>query len=191
MSQLNTPQGLALDSSRGILYIADTGNHRIMAYPSSGATSGIVVAGITGSGGSNTNQLNAPTGLYLDVSSNTLYIANCNSHNIVRWVVNATTWTLIAGSANGQSGYSSILFYSPIDLTFDYMGNLYVADSNNHRIQFFLSGQFNGSTIAGITGVSASAANTLDGPQSMALDSNLNLYVADSGNSRVQKFQRY
>lgn len=162
-----------------------------MAYPSSGAASGIVAFGITGSGGSNNNQLNAPTGLYFDVSSNSLYIANCNSHNILRWVVNATTWTLIAGSANGQSGFTSILLNNPTDLIFDYMGNLYVADSSNNRIQFFLSGQFNGTTIAGITGVSANTANTLYSPQSMALDSNLNLYVADSWNNRIQKIQRY
>ena len=73
-----------------------------MAYYS-GATAGIVVAGGNNQG-SLSNQLNYPLGIYLDMSSNSLYIANNNDHNIVRWVVNASSWTLIAGSANGQSG---------------------------------------------------------------------------------------
>ena len=186
---MNTPHGLASDSSRRILYIADTNNHRIISY-SYGVAAGTVVAGGNGQG-SLSNQLNTPTGLYLDASSNSLYITNYYGHNIVRWVVNASTWTLIAGNANGQSGSTSTTLNSPADLTFDYMGNLYVADNGNNRVQLFLSGSLYGITIAGITNVAASAPNTLNGPQSVTLDSSLNLYVVDSGNNRVQKFQRY
>jgi sugar lactone lactonase YvrE len=160
-----------------------------MSY-SFGATAGIVVAGGNGQGSAN-NQLNNPCGIYLHVSSNSLYIANTNDHNIVLWVVNASSWTLIAGNANGQSGPTSTMLNSPTDVTLDYMGNLYVTDNGNDRIQFFLSGQFTGTTIAGILGVYASTANTLDAPQSVTLDSDLNLYVADSGNNRIQKFQLY
>jgi sugar lactone lactonase YvrE len=188
LSQLNTPHGLALDSSGRTLYISDTNNHRIISYPF-GAVAGIVVAGGNGQGTLN-NQLNEPTGLYFDVSSNSFYVANSDAHNIVRWVVNASTWTLIAGSDNGQIGATSTMLYYPTDVTFDYMGNMYVADNFNNRIQLFLSGQVNGTTIAGITGVSASTTNTLDAPQSVTLDSNLNLYVVDTGNSRVQKVER-
>jgi tripartite motif-containing protein 71 len=192
---LNNPHGLALDSSRGILYIADTYNHRIISYrislgPCTAAGGGCAIALGTTPGTQN-NQLNSPTGIYLDGSSNSLYIANSNANNIVRWALNASTWTLIAGNANGQYGPTSTTLNSPTDLTFDYLGNLYVADSGNNRIQFFLPGQFNGTTIAGITSVYTTAANTLDSPQSMALDSSLNLYVVDSGNNRIQKFVRY
>ena len=160
-----------------------------MSY-SSGATAGIVVAGGNGQGTLN-NQLNLPAGIYLDMSSNSLYIANNNAHNIVRWVVNASTWTLIAGNTNGQSGPTSTMLYSPTDVTLDYMGNVYVTDSGNSRIQLFLPGIFNGTTIAGITHVYSNAANAFDVPQSVTLDSNLNLYVVDTGNNRIQRFQRY
>jgi DNA-binding beta-propeller fold protein YncE len=153
---------------------------------------GVATLALGGNGqGTANNQLNSPMGLYFDVLSNSLYIANNNAHNILRWMMNATTWTLIAGNANGQFGPTSIMLYSPTDITFDYMDNLYVTDNGNNRIQFFLSGEFNATTIAGITGVYSSTAYTLAGPQSVTLDSNLNLYVADSGNNRVQKFQRY
>jgi tripartite motif-containing protein 71 len=185
---LNTPHGLALDSSGRTVYISDTYNHRIISYPF-GAVTGIVVAGANGQGSLN-NQLNVPMGLYLDVSSNSFYIANSNEHNIVRWVVNASIWTLIAGNANGQIGFTPTMLYYPTDVTLDYMGNVYVTDNNNNRIQLFLSGQFNGTTIAGITSVSANAANTLNGPQSVTLDSNLNLYVVNTSNNRILKFER-
>jgi sugar lactone lactonase YvrE len=160
-----------------------------MSY-SPGATAGIVVAGGNGQGSYN-NQLNIPFGIYLNVSSNSLYIANNNGHNIVSWVVNASSWTLIAGNGNEQSGPTSTMLNSPTDVTFDYMGNVYVTDNGNDRIQFFLSGEFTGTTIAGILDIYASTANTLDAPQSVTLDSDLNLYVVDSGNNRIQKFQRY
>jgi sugar lactone lactonase YvrE len=160
-----------------------------MSY-SSGATAGMVVAGGNNQGSAN-NQLNTPFGIYLDVPSNSLYIANKNDHNIVNWVVNASSWTLIAGNANGQSGPTSTTLNSPTDVTLDSMGNLYVTDNGNDRIQFFLAGEFTGTTIAGILGTYASATNALDAPQSVTLDSDLNLYVVDSGNNRIQKFQRY
>ncbi|CAF3468611.1 unnamed protein product, partial [Rotaria socialis] len=123
-------------------------------------------------------------------SSNSLFIANSNAHNIVRWVVNASTWTLMAGTPNGQSGSISTMLNFPTDFAFDSSGNLYVADTNNDRVQLFLSGKLNGTTIAGLTSQSGSTAVLLNVPRSITLDSALNLYVVDSGNSRIQKFQR-
>jgi len=71
------------------------------------------------------------------------------------------------------------------------MGNLYVADRSNTRVQFFLAGQIEGRTIAGITGVFGSNSTLLNQPYEIAFDNQLNLYVADSYGNRVQKFLRY
>ena len=71
------------------------------------------------------------------------------------------------------------------------MSNLYVVDHYNYRVQFFLAGQSTGSTVAGATSVPGSNANLLNGPFSVALDSQLNMYVADTSNERVQTFLRY
>jgi hypothetical protein len=71
------------------------------------------------------------------------------------------------------------------------MGNVYVADRGNHRIQLFLTDQLVGTTIAGITGLHGPNSTMLDTPFSVALDSQLNLYVADTNNQRIQKFLRY
>ncbi|CAF4220772.1 unnamed protein product, partial [Rotaria sordida] len=102
-----------------------------------------------------------------------------------------STWTVVAGNSSGFSGATSTDLNSPLEATFDPMGNMYVADRNNHRIQFFHDGQLNGTTIAGITNISGNNATTLNWPRSVRLDSQLNLYVADSNNHRIQKFLRY
>ncbi|CAF2249519.1 unnamed protein product [Rotaria magnacalcarata] len=188
-TQLYTPRGLARDSSTGTLYIADSGNHRIMSY-ASGASSGTVAAGGNGAG-TLTTQLYTPTGVYLDSSTNSLFIANLGANNIVCWVLGATGWTLVAGHPAGSLGSTSTLLYSPYGLTLDSMGNVYVADTSNDRIQFFLAGQTNATTIAGVTGIAGATNQLLYFPYAVALDSTLNLYVVDTWNYRILKFQRY
>ncbi|CAF3832133.1 unnamed protein product, partial [Rotaria sordida] len=187
-NQLDQPYGIARDSNTGTLYIADTNNNRIMSY-ASGASNGTLVAGGNG-GGTGSTQLFGPRGIYFDSSSNSVIIANFGAHNIVRWTLGQTYWTLVAG-ITGSFGSSSTQLNSPVGVTLDSMGNVYVADTVNHRIQLFLAGQSNGTTIAGITGLSGSNATLLNTPFSVALDSQRNLYVADMGNSRIQQFMTY
>lgn len=186
---MNYPYNLIRDSSSGTLYIADTVNHRVVRYLA-GATSGTVVAGGNGAG-MGTTQLNYPIGLYLDSSTNSLIIANAAANNIVRWTIGASGWTIIAGSSIGTIGTSSATFYYPVGLTFDQWGNLYVADCYNHRIQFFANGGQTGTTIVGLVGQQGSSSSLLNYPYFVYLDGNLNLYVADGGNHRIQKFLRY
>jgi sugar lactone lactonase YvrE len=188
-NQLTDPYGIALDPGSGTLYIVDQSAHRVMSYLS-GASSGTVAAGNNGQGTSNT-QLYLPVGLYFDSSSNSLFIANAGANNVVQWVIGATSWTLVAGSITGTSGHTSTLLNYPIGITLDSIGNVYVADRNNHRIQLFLSGQSNGTTIAGVTLTSGANSTLLFNPCAVALDAQLNLYVADTYNNRVQQFIRY
>jgi DNA-binding beta-propeller fold protein YncE len=91
-------------------------------------------------------------------------------------------WTLLAEASNGTAGNTSTLLSYPAGVTFDPMGNMYVADANNHRIQFFIVGQSVGITIAGISGISGNNSTMLNIPQSVELDNQLNLYVADTLN---------
>ena len=180
---------MAYDPSTDTLYAADYGNNRIMAYKS-GASSGTLIAGGNGLGLNNT-QLYNPSTLYFDAPSNSLIIANRYAHNIVRWTLGDTHWTLLAGSTNRTSGSLSTLLNSPFGVTSDPMGNIYVSDTSNHRIQLFLAGQLSGITIAGSTGIRGNDSNLLYAPYAVQLDSQLNLYVADRNNHRVQKYLRY
>ncbi|CAF4125113.1 unnamed protein product [Adineta steineri] len=183
------PCGIARDSSTGTLYIADTFNHRIMQYLLN-ASSGTVVAGGNGAG-SGITQLAYPYGFTFDSSSNSLLIANAQNNNIVRWVLGASNWTLVIGSPTGLSGNTSTLLSQPIGITLDPLGNIYVADSGNHRIQFFVAGQSNGTTIAGVTGSPGISQNQLNYPCWVIVDNQLNLYVSDTSNNRVQFFSYY
>jgi sugar lactone lactonase YvrE len=188
-TQLSSCRGIAFDSNTNTFYITDTNNNRVMSYTLN-STVGTLVAGGNGAGNSST-QLNAPRGLYFDASTNSLVIANYGANNIVRWVLGALNWTLVAGNLNAVAGSGPMEFDGPYDVTLDPMGNVYVADRNNDRIQFFQAGQSNGSTIAGVTNSPGTGPTQLNGPLSVALDSQLNLYVSDTQNNRIQKFSRY
>jgi hypothetical protein len=186
---LDSPRAIAFDSNPDIFYISDANNNRIMRYTLNSTVS-TLVAGGNGAGNNNT-QLNSPRGLHYDSRTNSLFIANPGANNVVRWVIGDSNWTLVAGDINGSSGNGSMTLNNPWDVTLDPIGNVYVADRYNNRIQFFLAGQLNGTTIAGVTGVSGGGSQYLDEPLGVALDNQLNLYVADANNDRVQKFVRY
>ena len=188
-SQLHTPVGLALESGSNTLYISDFHNDRVMRY-SSGASSGTVVAGGNGFG-LNYTQLWRPSGLYFDSFTNSFIIANSNAQNIVRWVLGASSWSFLGGSTNAISGNNATLLRYPIDVTLDPMGNIYIADRNNHRIQLLMVGQTEAITIAGVSNLLGTNASLLNTPYAVRLDDQLNLYVADSQNHRIQMFSRY
>ncbi|CAF1487847.1 unnamed protein product [Rotaria sordida] len=182
---LYNPTTCVSGSTSDTMYILDTYNHRIISYPS-----GTVVAGGNLAGTSNT-QLNYPVGFVYDSVSQSFLISNYGTNKIVRWLLGAYNWTHVAGNVNGNTGSDSSSFNQPLGITMDPMGNIYVADTTNHRIQFFLAGESNGTTIAGITGVSGNNSTLLYTPYWVILDNQLNLYVSDTFNHRVQKFVRY
>ena len=78
-----------------------------------------------------------------------------------------------------------------MNVMLDSMSNVYVTDSYNCRLQLFVPGQFNGTTIAGITNACTNFPNQFYSPYFVALDRKLDLYVADGDNHRIQKFSRY
>ena len=154
------------------------------------ASSGTVVAGGNGAGTGMT-QLYSPYGLVFDAFSNSLVIANYGAHNIVRWILGASSWTLVAGSITGVSGSTSTLLNQPLRVTLDSMGNIFIVDAGNHRVQFFLAGQSNGTTIAGVTGSFGTSPNLLYYPYEAIIDNQMNFYVSDTSNNRVQRFSQY
>ncbi len=83
----------------------------------------------------------------------------------------------------GSYGTTDGKFSYPSAVVVDSLGNVYVADSGNNRIQKFTSsGDFLTKWGAG-TGTGA-----FDSPEGVAVDSVRNVYVADSVNGRIQKF---
>jgi hypothetical protein len=93
-------------------------------------------------------------------------------------------YTISGNSYFGQFNY-------PRGIALDSSGNIYVADTANHRVQKFSpSGTFIlafGSPYGG----ASSAQGEFNSPYGVAVDSSDNIYVTDYYNNRVQKFNSY
>jgi hypothetical protein len=86
-----------------------------------------------------------------------------------------------------MAGNSADPFNYPLDVVVDYAYTLYIANDFNNRVQKYLMGATNGSTVAGDpNGVPGSSSNLLHNPACIIVDSNGDLYISDVGNNRIQ-----
>jgi len=86
----------------------------------------------------------------------------------------------------GGYGAAQGLFIKPAGLAVDQEGNLYVADSGNHRVQKF---DRDGLFLAEVGGT-GSGNGQFNEPWGVAVDAQGNVYVADTWNHRIQKFDK-
>ena len=167
----------------GSIYILDAGNNRVVKWTSDG-TSGTIVAGGNGQG-NNSDQLYTPFGMYVDSSTSFIWIADTGNSRIVRW--GSSSPAMIVCGSNGQGADQ---FYHPQGLFVDTSSSntLYVADTDNHRIQMWLPEATTGSTPAGKTGDYGSGLNQLWNPRALLVDTNGYMYIVDSGNDRIMRW---
>jgi DNA-binding beta-propeller fold protein YncE len=118
-------------------------------------------------------------GLFVDVNDN-LYCSMSYLHQVMMKSLSSSsnTSTIVAGT--GCPGSESNMLNHPCGIFVDINLNLYVADSGNNRIQFFVAGQVSGTTVAG-NGVSIS----LSGPTGITLDADGYLFIVNCGHSRI------
>jgi sugar lactone lactonase YvrE len=137
-AQFNSPAGLTSDSS-GNLYEADQ-NDTIRRITPAGVVS--TLAGIPGIPGSNDGtgigaQFNNPAGLAIDPAGN-VYVTD-SANDTIRMVTPGGVVTTLAGRVGVEGGAdgtgTTALFNTPIGVTVDGSGNLYVADSFNDTIR--------------------------------------------------------
>jgi gliding motility-associated-like protein len=157
---------------------------------------GTGVAGYTGDGGQATlAELDGPNGIAVDASGN-IYVANqfeCSIRKITpAGIIGTFAGTGVSGFS-GDGGQASLAqLNGPIGITFDALGNLYVADAGNERVRKITSGGII-STIAGTgtatfsgDGGPATSAG-LNIPNGVAVDASGNVYITDDNNNRVRK----
>lgn len=97
--------------------------------------------------------------------------------------------TTLAG-IQGSPAATPILLRYPYGLYFDGYQNLFVADTSNHRIQYFPRGTTTGITVAGSSaGTAGSSLSELYNPYYVHVDVNRVMYILDTSNFRVLKWQ--
>jgi sugar lactone lactonase YvrE len=131
-NQLYMPAGMYVDNTRA-LYIADMLNHRIQKW-AWGLWYGVTVAG-SGRAGNSLTQLNQPRAIIID-SNSYMYILDGANNRVLRWAINATAGVCIAACTR-TTGTQPNQLNSPVDITFDSDGSLYVSDYHNDRVQKF------------------------------------------------------
>ena len=120
--------------------------------------------------------------LFVDVNE-TLYCTTGRMHQVVKQSLSVSSGTMPIVAAGGVSvGNTSMLLDSPLGIYVDQDLNLYVADSGNHRIQRFRSGEVNATTVAG---AGAPKTFTLNRPLAVILDVDGFMFIADSSNHRI------
>jgi uncharacterized protein (TIGR03437 family) len=214
LSLLNYPTALAVDH-QGIVYIADSGNHLIRrvsggsltsigraALPTGLAFDGVATLYVADRSAAQVIEIPLTSGktTAMNVSSTDLVYGN-NGFLYAADMAVARRISIFGGSAviagggsmaEGDSGSAiSGRLNHPKGIALDPIGNLFIADHDNNRIRRVgLDGTI--TTFAG-TGASGNSGDggaailaTLNGPNSVRFDAFGNLYVADTGNSRIR-----
>jgi sugar lactone lactonase YvrE len=201
---LNGPTDTAVDAS-GNIFIADSANDVIRKITAAGIISTYAGNGTAGYGGDGASaivaELNGPSGVAIDSSGN-LYIAD-TGNNRIRKVTTAGIISTYAG--NGTASYAgdggaatSSTLNGPAGMTFDSSGNLYISEINNNVIRKVTAATvaqptpiistFAGNGVSGYSGDGGVATKAqLTNPSAVAVDSNNNVYIADTGNSVIRK----
>lgn len=175
--QLRAPKGLALDA-QGNIYVADSQNHRVQVFDSSGHF-------LRGWGeGTRPGQFKEPWGIAV-AQNGDVYVADTWNHRIQVFDSEGTflrEWGVFGQPA--EPAESGRLLYGPRDLAFDSQGHLYVADTGNKRvIKYDPEGE-----VVGITGGPGGEGAQMQEPVGIAVSEEGELYVVDTWNQRILVF---
>ena len=179
----------------GEVVVADTTNNRVQRFDTYGTyLSTLPTPLVTPAGFSSPKDVaNEATGKMYVADSTNNRILKYKSDNTPDWAMGLPTPTLAVIPGPGTPtpiAPTGPYFLNPYGITVDSVNKIYIADSGYARIQKF---DANG-TFENAWGAYGSADNLavpqFDNPQGMAIDTAGNIYVADTGNNRIQRFDQ-
>jgi DNA-binding beta-propeller fold protein YncE len=167
------------------LYVADTGNHRVQIFDISNPTvaSYVGTLGTTGASGSDNSHFNSPDGVGVDASF--IYVADSNNQRVQ--IFNRSTRAYVATIGAGMYGTDNNHFNHPTDVAIDAVGNIYIADNWNKRVQQYSSSRVYQRTY-GTTGVSYTTdAYHYYFPNGVAVGKDGSIYIVENRGHRLVK----
>jgi tripartite motif-containing protein 71 len=178
-----TCYALAIDNN-GDLYIADWKKNEVRRWKINDSY-GTLVAGGNGEG-NHLDQLHFPSFIFVD-EDHSVYVSDWFNNRAMKWMKGAKEGIIAAGGRKDWNDPSRL--FCPWGLFVDHFGTICVAAQGSHRIMCW----YNGSTEVNIIIGSdkneyGRQANKLGSPKGLSLDRHGNLYVADSYNCRIQRF---
>ncbi|MBI3071470.1 MAG: hypothetical protein HYY84_05010 [Deltaproteobacteria bacterium] len=208
-SALNEPSGLAYDSASSRLFVADTGNNRVVIYNVSNVVTGqpaIAVLGQPNFDSRDTalsaNSFYSPDSLVVDPIRSRLFVTDCDNKRVMVFDIAEIDAGGAAIAVLGQSDFTSndagvtqSRFTSACDIAMDPVsGRLFVADSDSNRVMVFetttLTNGKAASYVLGQTnftsGDESASSSGLNSPGGMVWDGVFQrLFVSDADNNRV------
>jgi len=208
---------LAEDPVTGALWVADYTASRVLRFSSAaGFANGEAANLVLGQADFTSEACNRGTA---SVAANTLcgpiavavdqggrvYVADSSNNRVVVYrppLANGMDATEVVGQADLTEGLANRggtpaenTLNSPQGLALDASGNLFVADTSNHRVLRYAAPAVTGSSANKVfgqasftTNAAATTATGLQRPNGVAVDANNNLWVASEGNHRVLRY---
>jgi len=171
---LGRPTGIAVDSQRGRVYVADTTGHQIFVFNATGK-----VERVLGRRGAAPGELNFPTHLCLDGEGN-LYVTDAMNFRIQIFDPQGKVVAALGHLGDGPGSFSK-----PKGVAVDSEGHIYVVDALFDNVQILdrqgrplLAFAHSGTGPAGLWL-----------PTGIAIDGDDRVFVADTYNHRIQIFQ--
>ena len=169
--QFNGPSGVAVDNDDNI-YVVDQQNNRIQKFTAGGQ----FIASVRSNGKKPLKFLN-PVGIGFNNKNKKLYICDQSNHRVQ--ILNTD---LTFHASFGSKGSANAQFENCLYAAFDSIGNVYITDCDNNRVQVFTpEGEF-------LREIKATPKGSVKYPYAIAIDSSDNVYVSEADNHCVHIF---